>query len=406
MAVHQTGKNILISYKAETTIGVAVTGASGRTFRKNAGSGLQLTRATINPNEVRSDGKTSMGRLGSKSVTGSEGGDLSLGTFDALLEAGVRGTWATLTAITATSPSTLTSVTTNVSQWIAAGPGGWVSAGFRVGDVFQVTGHSTVANNNRNLRVSAVTTLTLTVMETLVADAVADSVFTMTIAKKLIQSSTPVARSFTFDEWNGDIDASKVSVGCRASSFKVTGQPDGMAMVEFALVGMDQTTVSGASAPSLTSPTLTSSVALTWLDATIRVGATDRVNLTSFEFTHDLSAATMPVIGSSTSPDVFANNAVITGSVASTITDFTSDFTDFVNETEFEFHALLVEPTAEPKNFLSFYFPRLKRTGYTTPHGNDGARIATMAFICGTKGTATGYDDTMLSIQSSAAYGA
>lgn len=396
---HQTGKNVLVSFKVEVTPGVAVTGAGGTEFRKNAGSGLQLTRTTINPNEVRSDGKTSMGRLGSRNVAGTLGADLSLGTFDELFQAGVRGTWSTALTVTQAS-STLTSITTNATSLIAAA-GSWLTAGLRVGDVFVMTGHSTAANNSRNLRVTAVTTLTLSVLETLVTDAVADSSFSIVRGKKLVMPTTPVRRSFTFDEYMVDIDLSKVSVGCRVASIKVTGQPDGMAIVEFGVVGMGQTTAASGSSPTLTSPTLSSTVALTWLDASIKVGTADRTNLTSFEFMFDNGASTLPVIGSSTSPDVFENNASISGSMAGTVQDFT-DLDAFLAETEFEFHALLVEPESEPKDYISFFMPRLKRTSYDTPQGGDGAMIATAQFISGTKGTATGYDDTMISIVTSA----
>ena len=395
---NQTGKAVLVSYKVEVTTGVAVSGAGGKEFRKNSGSGLQLARVTINPNEIRSDGKTSMGRLGSRSVAGTLGGDLSLGTFDDLFEAGVRGTWATL-SITQASAG-LTSVTSNATSFIAAA-GSWLTAGFRVGDVFTCAALAATANNARNLRVTAVTTLTLSVMEALTVDAVADASFSMLRGKKLVQPTIPVRRSFTFDEYLVDLDLSKTTAGCRVASIKVTGQPDGMAIVEFGLVGMVQTTNSSVASPTLTSPTLTSTVALAWLDATIRVGAADRTNLTSFDFMFDNGAKGLPVIGSTMSPDIFENNAAITGSIAGTIQDF-AQMDEFIGETEFEFHALLVEPTAEPKSYISCFLPRLKRTSYTTPMGGDGAMIGTSSFISGTKGTVSGYDDSMITICTSA----
>jgi len=397
---NQTGKNILVSYKAETTIGVAATGTGGKTFRTNAGSGLQMTRATIDPNEVRADGKTAMGRLGSKSVAGTLPADMSLQTFDDLFQAGVRGTWDVTLSVTQAT-SSLTSVTSDATSFVAA-DGSFLSAGFRVGDVFVATGLAATTNNSRDLRVTAVTTLTLSVAETLTVDAVADTSFLFSRGRKLTMPTTPVRRSFTFDEYLADLDLSKVSVGCRVASFKITGQPDGMAMVEFGVVGMDQTTQATGASPTLTSPTLTSTIALTWLDATIRVAGSDRTNLTGFEFTFDNGAAGLPVIGSLVSPDVFENNAKISGSFSSTVQDFT-DFDGFIAETEFEFHALLVEPESEPKDYISIFMPRLKRTSYDTPLGADGAMIATANFMSGTKGTATGYDDTMISIVTSAA---
>lgn len=400
MATFQTGQNTSVRFKTETTIGVAVTGSGGYEFRKNAGGGLELTRATITPGEVRADGKSPQSRLGSKSVKGTFSADLSVGTFDPLLEAIMRGTWSTATTITQATAS-LTSITTDATS-IVATDGSWLTAGMRVGDVFRLTNHSTTANNNRNLRVAAVTTLTLSVVETLTTNAVADTSFEVTRAKKLTQPSVPVRRTFTVEEYNQDIDLSKVASGMRVSSMKVTGQPDGNAVVEFGLVGIDLTNLASGSSPSLTSPTLTSTIALTWLDASIKVGSADRTNLTAFEFTLDLSAATLPVIGSSTSPDVFEANAKLSGSVTYALQDFT-DFAAFIAETEFEFHALLVEPESEPKDFISFFLSRLKYTSFNDPQGNTGAKIATSGFTSGTKGTATGYDDSMLTISTSAA---
>ena len=396
----QTGKATRVMYKAESTIGVTATGTAGYEFRKNSGGGLQLSRAAITANEVRSDGKTSMGRLGSKSVGGSFSADLSVGSFDGLLEAVMRGTWSTATTITEATAA-LTSITTDATSIVAAA-GSWITAGMRVGDVFRLTGHAETANNSKNLRVSAGTTLTLSVVAALVANVTADTAFTVTRAKKLVQPTTPVRRSFTFEEYNIDVDLSKVASGCRISSMKISGQPDGMAMIEFGIVGLDLEPYAAGDSPHLTSTTLSSTTALTWLDASIKVGSADRTTLTSFEITYDLSAATLPVIGSSTSPDVFENNAVISGTVSSALSDFT-DLTSFTAETEFEFHALLVEAETEPKDFISFFLPRLKYTGFDDPQGADGAKIATLPFMCGTKGTATGYDDTMVSICTSAA---
>lgn len=396
---HQTGKNIRVSYKVEVSTGVAVTGTGSQQFRTNGGSGLQFSRATITPNEVRSDGKMTMGRLGSISVSGSLPADLSLGTFDTLLEGGVRGTWSTAITIT---QSTITTITANASGFVSTGIGSWIGTDLKVGDVFRMSGTTSTVNDNKNLRVAALTTGTLTTVETLVVNTTTNTAFTLTRGKKLVMPSTPVRRSYTFDEYLADVDLSKVSVGCRVASFKVTGQPDGMAIIEFGVVGMGQTAGNNGNSPSLTSPTLTSTTPLTWLDASIKLGSADRTNLTGFEFTFDNGAQGLPVIGSSTSPDVFENNASLSGTVSGTVQDFT-DFSAFVAETELEFHALLVEPEAEPKDYISFFIPRVKLTSYDTPQGGDGAMIASMGFMTGTKGTATGYDDTMISIVTSAA---
>ena len=127
MPTYQTGRNVLLAYKAETTFNTAATAGSGYRFRANASSGLRLTRALINPGEIRSDGMTSMARLGSKSVAGTLSADASVGTFDPLLEAALRGTWTAAVAGTQATGG-LTSVTTTANT-IVASAGSWITAG-------------------------------------------------------------------------------------------------------------------------------------------------------------------------------------------------------------------------------------------------------------------------------------
>lgn len=401
MATHQTGHNIVVAYKVESVFNTPVSGAGGTQFRPNPGGSLKLSRNAFGSNEVRSDGKTSMGRLGSKSVAGSYSADLSNGTFDPLLEAIFRSTYVAAVAIT---QATMTSITTQAGppSTITAAAGSWITQGVRVGDVIRLSGHSTAANNSRNLRVTAVTATVITVAESLTTDAVADNSFTLTILKKLSMTSTLTRRSFTFEEYNADIDLTKIASGCRISSVKFTGQPDGMAIVEFGIVGADLTPLATGTSPTFTSPTLSTTIGLTWLDASIRVNGTDRVNLTGFELTLDLSAKTLPVIGSNVTPDVFENNLQVSGSLSMTLTDF-AEFSNYTGETEFEFMALLVEPESEPKDCISLFAARCKYTGFDDQIGQDGAKIVTMPFMVGTKGAGvSGYDDSMVTLCTSA----
>lgn len=391
---NQTGKNVLVAYKVETTLGVAVTGAAAYQFRANPSSGLNLTRPEIVPGEISNTGQTPMPRLGTKTVTGAFGGDLSLNTFDPLIEAGFRSTIVAAVTIATASASIIT-ITTDATS-IVANAGSWITAGVRVGDVFRLTGQPTsTSNNSKNLRVTAVTTLTLSVAESLVTNAVACTVFSITLAKKITQSTSPVNRSFTFEEYFGDIDQTEQSVGCRVSSLKFSAQPDAMATVEVGLVGLDKNALASGSSPSFSSPTLTTSIGLTAVDATIRYNGADVAVLTGLEFTLDMSGATQPVIGSTTSPDVFLNNAVGRGTLSGIRTDLTS-LTLFTAETEFEISCLLVEPESEPKDFIHLFLPRCKLLGVDKSFGADGALIESRPFAFAAKGTATGYESTMV----------
>jgi len=395
----QTQKNLSIAYKVETTFNTppaVVTGATA--FRPNAGTGLELSRATINPGEIRADGKSPMGRLGSKSVAGSYPADLSVGSFDPLIEAVMRSTWVPAVTIAAAS-ITSAKFTANT---IVLTSGDAIALGVRVGDIIRVPTSVTATNNNRNLRVTAVATTTITVAETLTVNATADTTVTLQIAKKISQGATPVRRSFTFEEYYKDIDQSVQATGCRISSMKITGNPDGTALVEFGIVGADLIPLATSASPFYTSPTVFGSIALVFADATIRLNGADVATPTAFELTLDMQAKGQPGLYMVT-PDVFEGNSVLTGSVSLIRSDL-SNLTEFTSETEFELHLLLVEPESEPKDFISIFVPRIKLTKVSGNYGGDGAYVEALPFITGTKGAGvSGYDDSMLTILTSAA---
>lgn len=401
MPNYQTGRNILVAYKAETTFNTPPTAGSGYRFRPNASGGLRLARAMIQPNEIRSDGQTSMARLGSKSVSGSYVGDLSVGTFDPLLEAVLRGTWTAAVTLTQATGTSVTA-TAGPPGTLVRAAGSWITDGVRVGDVIRpnITG-GPAGNNNRNLRVTGVTALTLTVAEALTLDATPRTTYSIVVAKKLYQPAVPVRRSFTFEEYDADVDLTEQVTGARISSVHISGQPDGMCTIEFGIVGADLNPLATGTSPFFTSPTLTTSIGLTIADASIRYAGADILTLTGFDVTLDLRAATQPVIGSLVTPDVFDNPATISGSISGIRSDFTN-LTRFTGETELELQVMLVEPESEPKDFVSIWLPRIKLTGVEKGFGSDGAMIETMPFTVGPKEGTTGYDSSMIGFATSA----
>jgi hypothetical protein len=398
---NQTGRNLLVAFGLETTFGTPPAAGIGKRFRLNGGGGLNLGMAVINPGEIRSDGMTSMGRYGSRSVTGGYPADISIGTFDDLIQAALRGTWVAAVTLTQATGTSVTA-TAGPPGTIVRASGSWITDGVRVGDVVKLNATGGPAgNNNRNLRVVGVTALTLTVAETLTVDATPRTTYTLTIAKKVTMPSVPVRRSFTFEEYENDVDLTGQFVGCRISSMHIVGQPDGMATIEFGIVGSNLLPLATGASPFFTSPTLTTSIGLTMVDASIRYAGADIVSLTSFDLTYDLRAAGQPVIGSTTTPDVFDNPATISGSISGIRQDFTN-ITRALAETELELQVMLVEPESEPKDFLSIWLPRIKITVPTKSYGNDGALIETMPFMVGPKEGTTGYDTTMIGFSTSA----
>lgn len=390
----QSAKNVAVVFKPEVTFNTAPGAGSAETLRFVPSPGLNLKTATIRSNEQRADALQTMGRNGSEMIDGSYLCEMSKGSHDTLYEAVMRSTWVAAVAIT---DATMTSITTTTSTIVAAA-GSWITQGVRVGDVVVLTNHAAHPHNNINLRVKAVTASTITVHGTpLTADAVADSAFTLTIQKKLKNGATPTKRTFYIEQNNVDIDGSQLFGGCRVIGMKINGTPDGMATVEFTVLGAGMTTVTAGGAPYYTTPTVYATDPLVFSDATISVGGADIAIATAFELNYQITAATTPVVGSVTSPDVFDNDVQMTGSFSMIREDF-DNVTAFAAETEFELHVMLQEPSGTPPNFISIYVPRIKYTSADAPLGGDGAMIESLPFQTGAKAAATGYDATLLTI--------
>jgi hypothetical protein len=338
----QSGQNFNVNYKLETTFAVAAAGGAGATRLRATGGGLSLARATINPNDMRADMRTSMGRYGSRNVSGSYPTDLAVGGVDALIEAALRGTFAAASAVTAATFTTLApAVTTGNSGTFTAAAGSFITQGFRVGQVVRRTGSALAANNGRNLRVSGVTAtlLTFTTSDGLpITGGAADATGSLDIQKRVIQGNPVVRRSFTFEEYGADMDETELFIGGRIATMRMSGGPDQMGQA---------------------------------------------------------------VIGGGVTPDVFEGRAAITGSVSAIRQDL-GYVRKYLAETELELQLLFVEPEAEPKDYISVFIPRIKLGTPTKTLGADGALIETLPFITGNKDATTGYDDTMIQVETSA----
>lgn len=292
---YQTGRNVRVAYRVESVFGTAP-GATGATqFRATPSSGLKLARAPINSSEIRSDGQSEIARLGSRSVSGNYIGELSMGTFNALFEAVLRGTF---------------------------------------------------------------------------------------VGTALVPGTTPTRRSFTFEEYQQDIDISQQFLGCRVSSMRVNCPPNAHATVDFGIVGRDMAILTGGAAPYFTgTPSVTSTIGLVAVDAAISLGGSPILDLTAVDFMLDLKAKDEAMIGTTLTPDVFDNQMTISGSLSAVRKDAALQ-SDFLGET----HLALVIALAEPSpgtGVLTFTLPKIVLTDYASSFGADGALIATIPFTAG-----------------------
>jgi hypothetical protein len=393
----QSGRHVSVRYKVQSGLGSPASGASGKELPFAPSAGFSLAKVAIDDPTVRSDGMTLIARHGSRSVSGSYDAVARLSALDEIIEAIMRGTFTAASTITSAVFTTITTTTSTI-VFAAGNP---ITAGVRRGQVIRLNASATVGNNNRNLNVTNVSATTITVSETLTLNASPDATAVIQLPKRVTNGATPVDRYFTLEEYHQDIDQSELATDVVFSSMSVALQPDNTAMLSIGVVGRNATAETTGASPILTSPTTYTTTALIATDARLIVNGVAVTDLTGLSFDYDLTAATVPVIGSVTSPDVFKNQATLSGSFSAMRSDLTR-FEAFLAESTFGIAFTLVEPTAEPKGFLSFYIPFAKYNGSDAALGSDNAMIETLPFSAGIA-SATGDVAGMLSICTSAA---
>jgi tail tube protein len=411
MTTYQTGSNALIAYKKQSGLGVPASGAGANVLRIAGGNGIKLSKSAIASAEVRNDGMSTRGRHGTQAVTAAYSAEASLGALDPIIEAIMRSTWDS--TVLSKTQADFTSLTT-VADGILPNSGSATAMGFRVGDVIRASGLPDAANNNRNLRVAGLTAQKITTAETLTANAVADTSCTLTRpGKRLINPAALLKSYFTVEQYEGDIDQSTAVSDAVWGAIKFSMSSANnllMADPSFVETGQIQALAAGAS-PMFASPVATTGSPFAVVDATIRVGGVDLVELTSFDLTLNISPTAPAVFGSGSqkfSPDVFTAPLQVSMNLTALRKDL-ARLADFLAETRYTPHVLAVDNTAEPKDFMSIAVPNFT-LGSVDPSAftkQGGPRTQTIAIPAGLVGVATdaanGFDPTMISFQTTAA---
>lgn len=406
MTVFQSQSNGYMAYKVQSALGAQASGSSAKVFRLNGGTPGAMTKAATESGEVRRDGMSSRGRHGTQKTQGSPSGQLALGAYDDVFEALLRDTYAT--ADLALDESDFTSITTT-THTIVRNSGSWIDDDLKVGDVVRLTNHASSGNNGRNIRISGLTADTITTPELLTLNATPDTDCEVTrTGRTLIQNTAGlVKRYFTIEENEIDIDGSEVFTDCVFGSGKWSMQPNGIIMFDAGWAGTGKfETKTGASAPFFTSPTENTGTPMAVVDATIRLGNEDLVELTAFDLTFDISPAAPDTFGSGAqkhSPDVFTGPAKVSLNLTALRKDL-AYVANYVNEDALSLHVLAVDNESEPKDFISMVVPNftlggVNKSALSKQGGPRTQTISIPAALVGKDERGGAYDATMLKIQ-------
>ncbi len=390
----QSNTNVTLRYGAESTFGTAVAAGGTSQLLRRVSTGLSLTKDAFQSNEVRSDQQVFDSRHGTRRVTGGLQGELSTATYDAFMEAVLRGTWAAGVSV---NLSTFTNVTATTTAFVASA-GSFITSGFKVGDVVRLAGFSH-ANVGKNFRITALTATNMSVTPA-PATMTAQTTGTIAVQGRKLTTGTQI-RSFTIEQNYPDADISELFTGCRLADMAVSLPPTGMATINFNVQGQNGQILSGASAPYFTSPTAeTSTGVLAGVNGSLTLAGAASAVVTGLDFTVNNNMNSQPVVGAVQVPDIFYGRTTIQGTVSAYLESETL-LNAFLNETEIDIVAQLDD--ANLSDFLCFRFHRVKLNGVSKTIGADGGVLAQFPFqsLLRTGGSGTIYDQSGMVIQRS-----
>lgn len=392
-----------VAYKKETTFGV-IAGPAGAQAMRRTSVDIGLKKDTYGSAEIRSDLQKADFRHGVRRVAGKISCDLSpkttadfLGSFcKRLFTAGPSVAGASIT-IAGSNPYTLTRAA-----------GSWLTDSIKVGHVGRLTaGSFNVANSNKNLFVTGVTALVLTVTvlngSALVAEGpIASATFAVTGKQTFIPTSGHLEESYTFEQWFPETPSSEAFTGCKINGFTANLPPTGVATIDFDVMGKDIATQASQYFTGATPATTTGSLAA--VNGIIRAAGSVVGIITGMTIQGNANYTGDPVVGSNTIPQLFAGMVEISGQLTGYF-DSVALRDAFLNETEIDVAGVFTSDNSAAADFLSFVMPRIKLGDHAKSDG-QGAVVATMPYTAllntaGGAGTAT--EKTTLLIQDSAA---
>jgi hypothetical protein len=386
------GINKILAFKKETTWGTAAGDTGGTQLRRVTGS-FQLEKDAYASNEILASQQTRDFRHGTRRSTGTIAGELSGNAYEEFMQAALRKDFAA--GVTSGALTVLASTATTIVR----SAGSFVTDGFKVGDVINVTGFTSAGNNGLSL-ITAMTATILTVSslagQTRSIEAEGDSVTVLVKGKKtFVPQSGHTDDSFTIEEFYSDADISRVFLGEQVDTMALSLQPNSMATVDFGFLGKDALAPTGSQ--YFTTPTATSGEGIySAPDGFLFIDGVANGLVTGLTINLANNITQEAVIGST------SIGAKSRGKVAVTV-DGTAIFEDtdilgyFDAETEISLTYVLM--SSDNNNAFSIHMPRVKIGSATT---DDGEKVIILSFS-GTAleytGSAVGVEPTTIQIQ-------
>lgn len=211
MAFIPTGVNKQIVFAKEATYGVSPAVGATAKHKRRTSLDLNLTRDSFESEMITTAAQTSDMRSGMDVIEGTFASELTCGSFEDEFAAILRGPWATVTSITATTISIDATAKT-----ITRSSGSWLTDGIKFGFVIRASGFASAANNIdyvvTAVTATVITFITVNALAVPVTAAAGASVTIAVPGKILAIPLLPASRttdSFTIEQFYDTVNISE-----------------------------------------------------------------------------------------------------------------------------------------------------------------------------------------------------
>lgn len=379
-------------------------GASGGQAKRFVTFNPALSKADIANNEKRNDRQQPLGKQGTQRWEGSLEGLLSPSTYETEFEAAMRGTWASVSSLTA---SDLTSVSADAStSKFSFGGGDPVASGMRIGQIMRFANLSDADNNGKNFLIlgfGGANNREVTVYpapDTMTADT--DFTVSFPGGRLVIPTSDHVSRLVAMETYYPDAGFAALYTEARCGGFNIGINADNNVTVSFPFMGRGRFWYKDSAAPFFTSPAAqTSNEVCGPVSGLLRANGANLGLITALSFGINLNPQAPSVVGQKFSPEIFLQAAQGGGNISFFVDQDAVDLVEtFDDETRIEILPMFQNSDDDAAETLAFYMPYCQLGNLTPQDDGSGGKVMSGPFSFGpVEGTPdAGQDASMIQI--------
>jgi len=367
MATANGVSSVLVA-KKQTTEGTKA-GASGAQVYRRVTAEFNTEADKYSSNEIRVSQQQSDTRLGNFRTSGSIKGELSNGSYSGFIAAMLRKDFASVGATI-----TGTTIGATITNTFTDSGNGFLTAGFKIGQIVRAAGLTATADNSKNLLVTNVTAGVLSVTPlngvALTALSAGPSVTIAATGKaSWVPTSGHTKDFFTVEIQETDASVYRTFIDQLVDKMDVNIQANGMTTIDFGFMGKLEDAVSGTA--YFTAPTAQSGAG-TFSGATsvLNVNGIATVVCTGMSLSMQGGVKIDPVVGSKYATAASRGKVMGSGQFTVFLTDSTY-LEYFRNENELSIAYAMAASTAKDADAMAFCAPRIKITSATVNDGED-----------------------------------